>query len=391
MQLSSDVFNNSVQYLENHQESLRIRKLIFCLAKKSWENDPNILNSYSLKELILELVQIIPNRDQLKLSLYKLVKSLNRPKVYAPVAKIIFDQIDYIYRDSHQDNDFLEEVDVPVQSTHITNKEFLLEQAVESLNKHEQSERIKKLIFALSREQWENNLDQINSHGLKNLISELLQKYPNRADLEIAFNQLIGKINKRNLYLAISKVILTKLEAFYEDLSVSIDAKNQTIVSSYSTQIIPLNNINYTPNQSGKNNQFQDLAFDTSVIDITSEQMKTEIQQIRNSVSVPPPPAPKTKTYDIFELRLQIVQYTNPLQAKILLFSLLFHPWDRSGQDWSMLRSYTLDDLLEQLLQSGKPLAEIESKLYTAAKSLKDHEPYLQAASTLVETIKPFV
>ena len=128
-------------------------------------------------------------------------------------------------------------------------------------------------------------------------------------------------------------------------------------------------------------------AFETSVIDVASEQMITELQQVQP----PPPPSPPKPTYDIFEIRMEIMQYTNPLRAKILLFSLLFHPWDRSGQDWSTLRSYTLDDLLEQILQSGRSISEIEGKLYNMAIALHDPDSHLQTASTVVESVKPFL
>ncbi|HAC64669.1 MAG TPA: hypothetical protein DCF68_14330 [Cyanothece sp. UBA12306] len=391
MQISSDSFDEMVQYLEHHQESLRIKKLIFCLSQKSWQNNPDILNSFSLNDLILELVQVIPDRDQFKFSLVKLVKSLNRPKVYAAVAKVILSRIDDIYLDHNQIPELIsEEAESSFQSTHITDQEFLLEQAVSSLNNHEQSDRIKKLIFAICHEQWENNLDKINAYGLKNLIQETLEKYPTKPDIEFAFNQLIGKINKKNLYLAISKVILNQLEGFYKNLSEEVDSETNTALFNYGTQIIPLGNSHNIPQKSAQSNFSREIAFETSVIDITSEQMKTELQPIK---AVPvPPPTPKRKTYDIFELRLQIMQYSNPLQAKILLFSLLFHPWDRSGQDWSMLRSYTLDDLLEQLIQSGKSVVEMESKLYTAAKSLRDDsDTALQTASSILETVKPFL
>jgi hypothetical protein len=43
MQLSMDVFNEVVRYLDSHEEKLRIKKLIFCICKKYWENAPNIL------------------------------------------------------------------------------------------------------------------------------------------------------------------------------------------------------------------------------------------------------------------------------------------------------------------------------------------------------------
>lgn len=384
MQLSSDVFDDSVQYLEHHQESLRIKKLIFCLCKKHWENDPNILNSLPLKDLILELIQIIPNRDQLKLSLYQLVKSLNRPKIYAAVAKVILEKVDYIYNDLNREPEIFQG-EQGSQGNHIKDLDLILEKVIANLNNHQQAARIKKLLFAVSQNRWENNLDEINIYQLKNLLTDILQCYPTPRDLEIVFKKIIEKMNKRKLYLAISQVILTQLEDLYNNLPEAVDSEVQTTEISYGTQIIPLPNLPNTPQPPPQSHSSQDSPFGTSVIDITSEEIRTEIQQIKE---VPPPPS---KTYDLFELRLQIMQYTSPLQAKILLFSLIFHPWERSGQDWSMLRSYILDDLLDQVLQSGRSVAEIEAKLYTAAKSLADRDVYLQTASTILETLKPFL
>jgi hypothetical protein len=87
-------------------------------------------------------------------------------------------------------------------------------------------------------------------------------------------------------------------------------------------------------------------------------------------------------------MRMEIFQYTNPLRAKILLFSILFHPWDRSGQDWSTLRSYTIDDLLEQVIQSGKSIKDIESQLYRVSKVQTDVDANLHTASILVQALQ---
>ncbi|MFM7713476.1 MAG: hypothetical protein ACKO7A_12405, partial [Microcystis sp.] len=65
MQLSSDVFNQVVRYLDSHEEKLRIKKLIFCICKKSWENDPNILNSVGMEDLVKELVELKTSKEQL--------------------------------------------------------------------------------------------------------------------------------------------------------------------------------------------------------------------------------------------------------------------------------------------------------------------------------------
>jgi len=97
MQLSIDVFNDVVRYLDSHEEKLRIKKLIFCICKKYWENEPNILNSVAMEDLVKELVQLKTNKEQLTFSVYKLVKTLNRPKVYLGVATVIIEQISQLY------------------------------------------------------------------------------------------------------------------------------------------------------------------------------------------------------------------------------------------------------------------------------------------------------
>ncbi|GBF79088.1 hypothetical protein [Aphanothece sacrum] len=386
MQLASESFEQTIQYLEQHEESLRIKKLIFCLCKKYWENDLNVLNSFSLADLITELLQNKPTSEQLTFSLYKLVKTLNRPKVYAGVSKVILEKLAHIYNPEAEPIEILTSVADNGKETQISDGDFLLEQAVRNLTNHQENGRISKLIYAVTQQYWENDLNRINNYGLKNLLLEIIEKYSTKGDLEIAFGKIVENINKKNLYVAICKIIFTQLEGLYDNLQENIESEQQ-VSESYQTQIIKITSEANTP-QRYKEQQQSVSPFETAVIDITSEKMVTELKQIQ---AVPTSSAAPPKTYDIFEIRLEIMQYTNPLRAKILLFSLLFHPWDRSGQDWSMLRSYTLDDLLEQLIQSGRPITEIEAQLYGAARSLSDPEAHLQAASTIIETIKSVI
>lgn len=383
MQLSSNIFYQAIQGLDNHPESLRIKKLIFCICRKSWENNTDVLNKLSLENLVKELIQEQSTVEKLTLSLYKLVKTLNRPKVYAGVAKAIIEKLSPVYQDLNKATDIIElQASNSYQETKVSDTEFLLNQVVKNLTHHSETVRIHKLIYAITKHTWENNLTVIQNYGLKNLIIESLEIYPTKQDLTNAFLKLVANINKKDLYLAISKIILGQIGELYDTLPNEENSRPED-PNSYSTQIIAIN-------QASDENRHKSVtasAFETSVIDIISEQVVTELSQTR-AVS---PSLPPQTTYDLFELRLQIMQYTNPLRAKILLFSLLFHPWDRSGQDWAMLRSYTLDDLLEQLLQSGRPLADIEVKLYNTAKSLSDPDTQLQSASTIIEALKPFL
>lgn len=58
MELSIDLFNDGVRYLHSQEENLRIKKLIFFICKKYWENDPNIFYSVAMEDLVKELVPI---------------------------------------------------------------------------------------------------------------------------------------------------------------------------------------------------------------------------------------------------------------------------------------------------------------------------------------------
>jgi hypothetical protein len=129
--------------------------------------------------------------------------------------------------------------------------------------------------------------------------------------------------------------------------------------------------------------------FSSSIINLNERQLVMELPFAEPASSNNNPSNfPQIPAYDPFEIRLEIFQYANPLRAKILIFSLLFHPWDRSGQDWSTLRSYTLEDLLKQLIQSGKSLQDIEVQLYNIAQTQMDTDANVQTASILVQTLQ---
>ena len=97
MELSIEFLPKAVKSLENNPEALRIKKFVYCLTKRRWENDARVVNRYSLDELLLELIRIQPTMNRLSLAIYELVKSLNNQEVYAIVANTILEQIAPIY------------------------------------------------------------------------------------------------------------------------------------------------------------------------------------------------------------------------------------------------------------------------------------------------------
>jgi len=399
MQLSIDVFNDVVRYLDSHEEKLRIKKLIFCICKKYWENEPNILNGVAMEDLVKELVQIKTNKEQLTFSVYKLVKTLNRPQVYLGVATVIIEQISQLYSNiaAAYDNQLLPvEPEVNPSFTTVNNdvnneEDNLLRQVVSGIENHRETARIKKLMFAACKNRWENDQAVINNYGLKNIVLELQRNNPNFLSLRQTLKQVAENINKKALYLALADIILTQLEPLYDTDNDDEEEDNESKSQRFNTQIVDLKN---DSDSAAKTTSFSTsrsdpVDFSSSIINLNEPQLVMELPFAEPAYSNNNPSNfPQIPAYDPFEIRLEIFQYANPLRAKILIFSLLFHPWDRSGQDWSTLRSYTLEDLLKQLIQSGKSLQDIEVQLYNIAQTQMDTDANVQTASILVQTLQ---
>ncbi|OPF15500.1 hypothetical protein B1L04_23755 [Microcystis aeruginosa KW] len=399
MQLSIDVFNDVVRYLDSHEEKLRIKKLIFCICKKYWENEPNILNSVAMEDLVKELVQLKTNKEQLTFSVYKLVKTLNRPKVYLGVATVMIEQISQLYSNiaaAYDNQLLLVEPEVNPSFTTVNNdvnneEDNLLRQVVSGIENHRETARIQKLMFAACKNRWENDQAVINNYGLKNIVLELQRNNPNFLSLRQTLKQIAKKINKKALYLALADIILAQLEPLYDTDNDDEEEDNESKSQILNNQIVHLKNdsdsaaktTSFSPSRS------EPVDFSSSIINLNEPQLVMELPLAEPASSNNNPSnSPQITPYDPFEIRLEIFQYANPLRAKILIFSLLFHPWDRSGKDWSTLRSYTLEDLLKQLIQSGKSLQDIEVQLYNIAETQMDTDANVQTASILVQTLQ---
>lgn len=99
--------------------------------------------------------------------------------------------------------------------------------------------------------------------------------------------------------------------------------------------------------------------------------------------------AQSQKAADRFNLRLEIMLDTNPLKAKILLFSLLHEAFQWNADHEAMLKVHELDDLLRILFVSYKLFSEAASKLRQIAQQL-GADDYFQVAEAIIRAIEPF-
>jgi len=96
------------------------------------------------------------------------------------------------------------------------------------------------------------------------------------------------------------------------------------------------------------------------------------------------------RAYDPFDLRLEVMKYTNPLRAKILIFSTIEQIFTFNQEDWLTIKSQELDDLLLRLFQECTTIEQLQYKLCETAKCLRDPSESNQASGAIIQALRPF-
>lgn len=223
----------------------------------------------------------------------------------------------------------------------------ILDEVVRELEQDVNLSRIKKIIFFACKEFWENDPAQLASANLGILIEELCGKYSRLEDIEAVLNSIVSKVNKKTEYALVADLIVCQLSRLYEFEDFT---RLETNISSFGGQEAP--------------------AFE--------EHFSSEISSSEEKARNPG---------NLFDVRQKILQQTNPLRAKILIFSSLYHQFTFSDRDWLLLKTQELDNLLRQLFNVCGSLAELESQLYTTASNLDNRDENDQAASVIIKAM----
>lgn len=415
MILSSDTFTSIAKDLSRSKEAQRAKKLVFYVSQRYWENDINVVESSNWEELLKTLYENNPTIDDLKALLYHAVNTLNRKEVYVKIARYILKRMSELYVDSGYSKEDEDNESSVNQFDH-----ELIDRIVERLNYHEESPRMKKLIFAACKQYWENDINVIEMYDMRELLLEIRQLYSNPKKLKKALDNIVATINRQNFYSFIADTIVAELAFLYkyEPPSSNADSENEEeqeetrlilgsnvkksqntvtsqnisketqITSDFTPQIPPpskkLDNSSATSDTTTVRRIVHNKTADNTTVDKT----------ITDNTNVPEAQIiPWLKVDNLFDLKQEIMQYTNPLRAKIMLFYAIYQisPLE---QHWSIVRTCTLDDLLIRMFQHyGKNIQQIESHLNEIAKlRIEGLEPddNLQAVSAIVESIKHF-
>ena len=228
-----------------------------------------------------------------------------------------------------------------------------LDQVVQNLEHHENLTRMKKLIYCACKKAWENDPEMLTQLSLKDLLKELLDLSPTIEHLTVALNSVVKQLNKQAEYSLVANAIISELGKIYPDTEESTLVKSNRLYNTVSTAYYPLQKP-------------------------TSIEPELQLNE------------PK-RQYDPFDLRQEIMKYTNPLLAKILVFSTVDGKlFDFSQQDWLAIKNQELDDLILRLFRACETITELEFQLNSTAKCLEDKAKFNQAASVIIRALKPF-
>lgn len=368
------LFDQIVRELETHDQAIRIKKLLFCACHKRWENDLDILDSFLLDDLIEGIKEQNGSIEEVSSSLYRIVETLNRKDLYLVVANIIINKLGKLYRDSEDVTEIIM-LKVPTNLDHNTDQ--LLQDISLGLEQHPEENRLKKLLFCVCYKRWENDSRLLDQTPLLSLLQDLYRSSLGREDIKNRLYQIVETLNRREKYYEIANIIIGELNRLYlGSLDTNVgdtDMRHTTMVKSIPTDN-PITEATHklTP---------PNITLTTT---IRNDDFLERLAEMEDTPSI------TKKHYDPFIVRMELMKFANPLRTKILLFSLLHHPFDNSGRDWSILRTFDLDELLFTFYQSYSSLDQMQNRLYTMAKCLADSEEQTQTASAIIQTLKSF-
>lgn len=389
---SSDIIASIADDLSRLPEAKRAKKLVFYVSQRYWESDFSIVNNYSFESLLEVLYETNPTIEDLKALLYQAVNTLNRKGVYVKIAQYVYKRMSKLYTEDAQT--------VSNASQYQGNElePELIDRICENIEYHEESPRIKKLIFAACKQYWENDINVIEMYDLRELVLELHELYPNAKRLRKALDKIVASINRQNFYSFIADTIIGELTYLYKHEPAEIREQGN---EDEDTKLIRAKK----PNQSSDISKETQIAIEQrhSVIESVEESpnptKEEESLSIKQGTDVEPSAIPEgqvlpwLKVDSLFDLKQDIMQYTNPLRAKIVLFYTVYQI-DPDEQHWSIVRTCNLDDLLIKLFQQyGKDLKLVEHHLLQVANAHIEGlevEENIQAATALVECIKHF-
>lgn len=372
------VLSRAAQTLQANPQSHRIKKLVFGLCQGTWENDPVVLSQFDLLSLLKTLWQQYPSCQSLTTALESLVSRLNRKARYLAIADTILQALRPVYS---QDS-----VVPPEEQTMLSDETSIPDYPAigVTLGNTPHPLRIKKLLYAILHEAWETNPAVLNQKSMDDLVAEVHAISPAEAVLNHHLERILKRLSQPSRYTPIALLIT---EAFHPLYKASHGDTSLPVAAPLTSPASPTAIAVEEPPPSDEN--------PTSVtcLDAGSPPYNGLSGPASDDLTGSPMAQVAPKAWDrtnLYNLRLEIMRYTNPLRAKILLLSTLNGPFSFSQQDWIALKSKALDELVQDVFEYCSNYADLESKLTIMSHCVENPEESTQTAGVILRAMKPF-
>ena len=398
----------AVRTLITHAYSQRIKKLVFAAYQQAWENNTKVLEQFNLRSLLVSLRDRYPNLNELDYQFQRIVMGLNRQALYRDIAAITLETLEPWYSRSIVSPEQQEpEPSKPEAGNRL---DWQIQQVVEQLSQDQADAlRVRKLLYCLCHQHWENDADVVGQIDLDSLVQQSLQSAPHGQDLRYHLGRIVKRVNRRKTYTRIANQIMAAFQGLYQDQE-PISPSPAAATSEEATQLsgnrggskggveIEAMRLSSPPaldDDSGVSHPAETClgvpSSQSAPGDLTTlhSSLSNPLQD-RPAVSVEAAVRPQRSRETLFDLRIDIIQYANPLRAKILLYSCLHGPFGYTNQDWYSLRQQTLDDLLQQTFAYCPSFSDLDSKLAIIAHCLEPQDENAQVAATITQAMKSY-
>ncbi len=200
----------ALKVLLEHPNSRRIKKLLYGTHQSVWENDAEVLESVSLRLLVESLTERNTTLEDCRRSLYRIVGTLNRQAEYTQVADVILENLEDFYSD-------ITSIKADASASIADPRKVLYRDIAEQLEQTSDVIRMKKMLYCLCYDSWENNGDRISAIQTVTLVSELYQQVSTLQGLQNRLRAILLRLNRKNKYAPIANLIFEECQILYPE------------------------------------------------------------------------------------------------------------------------------------------------------------------------------
>ena len=209
----------ALKTLASHKNHRRIKKLLYGTYYGMWENNAAALETVPLKTLIEVLTERNETLEDCRQSLYRIVDTLNRKAAYAKVADTILDSLYAFYLEESLGAVEAEADASPTEAGGgpINPMIALYKDVADRIDSRVDRLRMKKLLYCLCYEKWENDNDAIAQIRTITLIEALYQQITTIQGLQNRLRAVLLRLNRKATYAPIANALFEECQALYPE------------------------------------------------------------------------------------------------------------------------------------------------------------------------------